>query len=1066
VSASPHKLILASAGTGKTYQLSGRFLALLFRGVPPERILATTFTRKAAGEILDRVLKRLVDAAEDPAQLEALNAQLAGDGAPAATREGCVRLLAALGRGLHRFRIRTLDAFFVQLAGVFALDLGLPPEWRILEEDELKVLQRDALGDALRRAERPEVLELLRAMQKIGTKGASRSVERSLLKTVEDCRDAYLDSQGPAWDRVNVPEGLDEGRFAEVLDELAAMALPNDKRWRTARDKLFAQAQSGEWEDAFKSGLLAKFAEGGTGYHSKDFTQAHLAVFEALQEQAAHDLLASVKRQNFASYEWLWRFERAFYGAKDAAGGLSFEDVPRALAPPPPATAGPAAKGLNVLRGDEFDFHYRLDGKVDHLLLDEFQDTAPMQWRVLAPLAEEILADGTAERSFFCVGDVKQSIYAWRSGEPRLLEGMNARYPALPPALQLVENWRSSPVVLDAVDRVFTAIGESPAFEKRQAQRDAARKFQAVYSAHVAARPLPGAVTLYQSPSPSGGGGGGAAEVSALELAADRARRISVEAPHATIAILLRRNNHVARTIDLLRRRGLRASGEGGNPLTDSNAVLHVLSAMQLADHPGDSAAAFHVATSPLADSLGAHGVDPLEKSARDALSLALRARLARGGFGEMLGELLPTVDELVDAGAYGAWDAKRFAQLVDLGYAFDRREELRPGAFLDFVRNTKVEDPSSTQVKVMTIHASKGLEFDAVILPELDLSMTLRDPNVLRHRPEPDGELAGVSVVRSHAVCALDPDGLGLIRAEEDERHVHEALSLFYVAMTRAAHRLDLIVQDRNPRTLSYAKVLRTSLAQTDSSATADEPGVLWRHPDSAAAWWPKPPAEVGAPPRPEPRRPRFRAPEAPRDLRKKSPSAEEGGHALDVADLLRPRSGGGFTRGSLIHRWMQEIEWLDGFALDDATLDEIGAALERDPAVRAEALEAFRAALARPEIRALLTRPSDGAWEVWRERGFAEIVAEAGEQVLWTGSFDRVVLERDGAGAVRGAMVVDYKTDRVEGEGIDERVAFYAPQIASYGRVLARMTGLAVGAVEGRIALLEAGVVRRVEV
>jgi hypothetical protein len=164
-----------------------------------------------------------------------LNAQLTTDGAAPATRESCIAKLAELGRGLHRFRIRTLDAFFVQLAGVFALELGLPPEWRILEEDEIKVLQRDSLADALAHAERIEVLELLRAMQKTD---AGRSIERSLLRTVDECRDAFLDSRGPAWDRVNVPEGLDEERFASVLEELREMPLPNDKRWRDARDKL------------------------------------------------------------------------------------------------------------------------------------------------------------------------------------------------------------------------------------------------------------------------------------------------------------------------------------------------------------------------------------------------------------------------------------------------------------------------------------------------------------------------------------------------------------------------------------------------------------------------------------------------------------------------------------------------------------------------------------------------------------------------------------------------------------------------------------------------------------
>ncbi len=1021
---STHRVILASAGTGKTYQLSGRFLALLVRGVAPERILATTFTRKAAGEILDRVLKRLVDAAEDPPHLERLNRQLAEENLAPVDAERCLALLADLARGLHRFRIRTLDAFFVQLGGVFALELGLPPEWRILDEDEINALMRDALGDALAQAEGLEVLDLLRAMQKVE---ASRSVERSLLWTVDGCRDAYLDSDEPAWDRVNVPDGLDDERFAEVMEELLAMPMALTqkgeprKSWIKARDALHELARTGEWEDALDKGFLAKVAAGERDFDRCDFTAEHLAVLEPLLEHAAHCILAQVRRQNLASHAWLERFEGAFFSRKDLRAGLSFEDVPRALAP---------AEGTQLLRAD-FDLGYRLDGRIDHLLLDEFQDTAPPQWRVLEPLAEEIVSDGSGERSFFCVGDVKQSIYAWRSGEPRLLSGLNDRYPQLAEPEELVDNWRSSQVVLDSVDQVFRRIDESRAFAKHAAQTEAARTWRADYAGHTAAKRLPGAVVLRESRPPYEGE---SAELPPLELAAERAAALAAEAPHATIAVLLRRNNHVPRTIDLMRRRGLRASGEGGNPLTDSAAVLHALSALHLADHPGDTAAAFHVASSPLAGALGA-GDEDVDAPGR--LSLDLRARLAAIGLGEFLAELLPAVDAAAD---YGPWDAKRFAQLVDLGYAFDRREALRTTAFLDYVRDTKVEDPSSTQVKVMTIHAAKGLEFDVVLLPELDLSMTLRDPAVLRSRPEPDRRLAAVSTSRAHAVCGLDPEGLGAIRHEEDVRHVQEALCLLYVAMTRAAHRLEMIVRPPKcgTRTLSYATVLRDTLA----GEPADEPGVVWRHPNNAEEWWPEPPG--GAPEAAEePRRaPRFRAPQTARDLRRRSPSAEEGGAAVQVGELLRPRR---FARGTLIHRWFEEVEWLEDFALDDDELMEIGASVERDVAVRRKALKDFRAMLERPAVQECLT---GGDGEVWRERRFAEVV----DGELWTGAFDRVVL-REGK-----AELIDYKTDRVE------KVELYRPQVLGYRRVLARMLDVGEGEVTAKLLFLELGTVREI--
>ena len=1087
MSESPHTLIHASAGTGKTYQLSGRYLALLLDGVAPERILATTFTRKAAGEILDRVLRRLVEAAERPAKLDELNAQLAEEGVPFATAESCVALLGALTRSIHPCRVRTLDAFFVQLAGVFALDLGLPPTWRILDDDEVRVLTRDALSDALGGAQRAELLELLRAMQKAD---ASRSVEWSLLSAIENTRDAYLDSDAPAWDRIQVPEGLDETHLAQALLALEDMPLPTtkkgdeDKTWAAARRTLLQTARAGDWDSALDRGMLAKLASGETKFSRHELTDVHLGVLEPLLQHAAHELLAGVRRQNQASFAWLERFETAFFTRKDASSGLSFEDVPRALVSASGLSDGEGRAEVHATR--DFDLGYRLDGQIDHLLLDEFQDTSPVQWRVLAPLAEEILATGDGQRSFFCVGDVKQSIYAWRSGEPRLLAEMHGRYPSLPEPTELIENWRSSAVVLDTVDRVFGSIAESSAFSAHAAQGAAARAFEADYSSHVAARKLPGSVTLYEAPPADEGGSD---DLPALIVAADRAAVLARQAPHATIAVLLRRNQHVARMIDLLRRRGLRASGEGGNPLVDSAAVLHALSAFQLADHPGDSAAAFHLATSPLAEALAAD-IDARARDLRRALSQDLRARLAHQGFGKLLGDLLSVVES---SPQYGPWDAKRFAQLVDLGYAFDRREELRTGAFLDFVRTTTVEDPSSTQITVMTVHASKGLEFDAVLLPELDASMTLRDPDVLRSRPDPEAPLSGVSVSAPHAVCALDPEGLDPIRREEDQRYVQEALCIFYVAMTRAAHLLELIVRPKGARTakLSYAHVLRDMLLTTPSALidqergdrepndpepgdsatpdTAPSPTVLWRHPDSADRWWPKARTDEAPAPSAPLRRPRFGASTTPRDLRRKSPSAEEGGHRIEVADLLRPRAGRGFTRGSLIHRWMQEIVWLDEFALEDAELDRLGVAIEPDAEARAAALRAFRASLAHEAVRSVLTRPADrgdtsaAAPDVWRERTFTEVVQEQGETVLWSGSFDRVVVTRDAQGRATRAEVLDYKTDRVAAGGVEARAAFYAPQLESYAKVLARMTGLAPDAVATTLIFLEPGVVKR---
>ena len=131
----PDIVIRASAGTGKTYQLASRFLQLLDADVAPESILAATFTRKAAGEILERILSTLASAAIN----EKKRGELADAiGSQQLTSERCRELLAKLTRRLHRLQVGTLDSFFAKLASSFSLELGLPPGWRIAETIEVK----------------------------------------------------------------------------------------------------------------------------------------------------------------------------------------------------------------------------------------------------------------------------------------------------------------------------------------------------------------------------------------------------------------------------------------------------------------------------------------------------------------------------------------------------------------------------------------------------------------------------------------------------------------------------------------------------------------------------------------------------------------------------------------------------------------------------------------------------------------------------------------------------------------------------------------------------------------
>ena len=508
----PHVVILASAGTGKTYQLSGRFIDLLLAGAAQERILATTFTRKAAGEILERVLERLIEAVDSPAERAALAEGRAFGGT--FDGEQAQRLLERLAGRLQRFEVRTIDSFFVTLCQVFGTDLDLAPTWALADEYALSALREEALSRVLAEADEQDFADLLRELSAKGA--AARRVRATLAEVIKGGRALFLESPAQAWWRVE-PPGEPEG-LAEALAALEGADLPRTqaggvmKSWAGARERLVAHAREGSWLEAVKGGFLQKYLAGEECFDKKPIPATLVPVLDVLREAAAHALLTRLDERNRRSRELLERYERVLRALKRERGAYAFDDLPRALAPIETGASGP-------IEERDLDLSLRLDARIDHLLLDEFQDTAPVQWRVLGPMAEELAADGTGGRSLFCVGDVKQSIYGWRAAEPRLLEALGDALHIEPTRLAL--NYRSSPVVLGALGRVFGSLGENAALaaDGPGPLMLAAERFTATFEEPRAARTLPGAVELREA------GGGRARGLEGEPTLGDRPRR-------------------------------------------------------------------------------------------------------------------------------------------------------------------------------------------------------------------------------------------------------------------------------------------------------------------------------------------------------------------------------------------------------------------------------------------------------------------------------------------------------------------------------------------------------------
>jgi ATP-dependent exoDNAse (exonuclease V) beta subunit len=1048
----PNILIRASAGTGKTFQLSNRFLDLAFTGVPLDSILASTFTRKAAGEILDRILLRLAEATLSPHKLAELAEQIGH--APLDSALGR-HMLGQIVRQMHRLRIGTLDSFFIEIARTFSLELGLPPGWEIVDDIFDQGLRAKAVRRVLQDQSTGDVVRLMHLL----TKGdAARSVSEQLAQLVQNLYSYYLEAPKDAWQSVPRYKQLAAPELAKALAALGQISLPPGKSFANARQQAIENAQIEAWEDFLDKGLAAKILAGEDTFSRQPISQEVVDAYEPLIRHAKAVIVGRFADQTEATEKLLERFDAAYQALKFSERALRFEDITRKL-------------GAAELADRLDDVLYRLDVRICHLLLDEFQDTSPSQWRVLRPLAQRIVCDGTGQ-SFFCVGDVKQAIYGWRGGVAEIFEVLDKELKGLQPEY-LNQSRRSSQVVIDCVNRVFAGLATNPVMQKYGA---AAQKWSGRFAEHSTVHEkMPGYCSLVTAPQ---AGQDEKQAVVTLCAAADEIVRLHQEMPGCSIGVLVRRNAAVARLIYELRQRGIEASEEGGNPLPDSPAVELVLSLLTLADHPGDTIARFHLANSPLGKTLGLE--DHKAAAAASRLSLQIRQSLLTAGYG-------PTIYQWTEqlAASCDRRDLSRLLQLVELAYGYEAQAGVRVDDFVDLVRQQRVQDPTVADVRVMTVHQAKGLQFDIVVLPELDVRMTGQTPQLVVSRPEPTSAI--------QRICRYVPKGLRpLLPAEFDEMFsaqerqvIEESLCVLYVAMTRAIHALHMIVAPSKEREATipstYAGLLRAGLANGQKVVAGT---LVYEHGD--VRWFAKtqPRATaVAAPAAAEDQPLVIRLAASPaqstRGLDRRSPSQLEGPR-VNIANQLRLDESHRLDRGSLLHAWFQEVEWLDDGQPEDAVLRSIAARPEFRGLDVEDLLKDFRAALTKPAVREVLCRstyqqvPRNGSsctihatgggklwrWQVWRERPFA--IRE--DDTILSGKFDRVTVLYDG-NQIIAADVVDYKTDKLPADdprAIDVRAEAYRPQLDAYRRAVSKLCRLAPNRISVRLLFVEPGVIR----
>ena len=1014
-------MIVANAGSGKTHRLVTRCIQLLQRDAKPEEILALTFTRAAAAEFLQKLFERLSNAATDPQELSKLQQQIGPDCRPL-DAGGCTKLLRSLVDALPRLSMGTLDQFFGRIVRAFPFELGLSREAELLDDADKDDVQRRTLerlfAEAARKRELDEFIETLRQQSRAradqsalrNISGAASSLQEKFIETPEQRSWGKADAIWPGGCAILAAGDVEpaaEAFFNEALrtnPQLDDAAKATLEKWRHEAVAHRPPKRLSKDLTAFLGKLTDEglgtgdseedyIAVGGRGAKKSLYLREGLrGLRDNLFRSIAKLELQSRMQSSGALYQLLREYEDIYTRTVRQAGQLTFSDLAALL-----------ARHQGEINHQHLE--YRLDGRYSHWLLDEFQDTSRLQWRIMLPLADNVVCEDEG-RSFFYVGDTKQAIYGWRGGDFELFDQVHGHFASNRGVTidreDLPRSWRSDGNIIEVINEVFAPerLANAPDFKL---PAETVANWRKAWVRHeerdeVRGKGFARLRTLQFDKDDGDDAGQTALDQAVLDII----REVDPVGRGINCAIIVRTRAALDHYVALLRGQKdvIPVAAEGRvNPCLKSPEGLALFALMKFLASPVDKIAGEQFLASPFGflagqDVAAFHG-EAMRRIAASGLAATLSSwvRQAAGR-------------SLVDATKVEAF----------IEAAADYEAQKKPGedlrAFVEFVDH-RVEQETGTPgvVRVMTIHFSKGLGMDMVILPELDgkgLS-EFRDSAGLAVHRDAHGEIRWGLSLPSREICAADPT-LEAAREHLRSRQAYENLCLLYVAMTRAKHALYCL---RAPaKDLKNAgRWLNDFFPEGDGAdplnRTLGDP--RWfeaYHPQKLDA------ADIKGG--------KIRRPG--RQTRDHSPSSHEG-EDVPAAIIL----GGGAARhlGTEVHELLAQVEWLGDKP------DFTGAGAEATRLVR-EFLASQRASV--------LQKPGEN-FAVWRERAFD--VEIDGQPV--SGIFDRVHVEFDGNNQPVGAHIYDYKTDQ-DTAGLRSK---YADQLKSYAAAAARLLGIAPDAV-----------------
>ncbi len=1011
-----HLRIIANAGSGKTTRLTTRFLELLGRGVPVERIIALTFTRKAAGEFLDKIFQRLLEGSDSE---EAACEMARQTGVAAFSQSSCRLFLRQLVEKLPRVSLGTLDSFFGRIVRSFPFECGMAGDFVVLDQHLQTRTRREVFSEIFRRyaSNEKDFEEFLDLLRRQSRNRQQRSVSAILDHIVEDLHERFL--QTPAdrpWGdaRTIWPDGspllapADLSALATELQEaIFARHVDMEEKYRDIWNERFTEIREIRPghplpERPLKFALRALDPVEGkeAGIFILKLGNKQFKLPDTLRDLTARlgyailrgEILGRLERSR-ALFDLLAQFEAAYHQTVRDAGRLTFLDITGLLA----AAGGAGWGGKSVPRIDRREIDFRLDSTYDHWLLDEFQDTSRLQWQALRDLVDEVIQSESGQRSFFYVGDAKQAIYGWRGGDPRLFDEVADFYNAsgterIDTSEQLATSYRSVPEIIAAVNTLFAPANLQKSSHDMELPAQTLARWASAWRDHSAHNETPGrGCVSWKTFEP---------EDNAKDFLDQQTARLLQEIGPTgkgwTCAVLVSTNARIASVINALRDAGLAARSEGRfQPCVDNDLGVTILALFRILAHPADSFSLRHVQMTPFAVLLG-EKVHAFRESAFRLLSA--------DGFATTIQQWMK------EAGLQlSSFSLSRAQDFLEMAAEFDQAFGGKSGVddFIQYAENFSArENPDASAIRVMTVHAAKGLDFDMVVLPDLEGTAlaSRRDKSVCLHTGE-DSEVEWGLELPNREICEADET---LRSAYEDDlaEDCYENLCRYYVATTRARRGLYLLStrQSETTKRKDFNRLMHDTLRREEDEFLLGNP--LWHEEKRVLSTPSNPPVMEGFKPA---TKPGVLAPDAP---------SHQPGLLRDASYIFS--GDGSKALGSEVHRILAGVSWLE----------------EGVPSLKDFSPDAARICssfLATPAASEIFSRPS-GECFLWREKAFEVLFEEK-----WiSGAFDRVVLSLDASGVPQSAQIIDFKTDR---EQLGTR---HDAQMSRYRRSLGILTGL----------------------